>query len=69
MDELIQECVGLVDSAGGSLLYPALLAAIPYEKRGHLPRALKQARADGLLTQTVELVNGKIVHTYHKVTA
>lgn len=68
MDELIQEVVAQVDNAGGSLLYPTILENTPFEKRQLLPNALKQARKSGLLTQSVELVDGVIVHQYHKVT-
>lgn len=67
MDLLIAELVTMVTNAGGSLTYPAILEATPYEKRSKLPQALKQARASNLLTQKVELVDGKIVHTYLKV--
>lgn len=67
MDELINVCVGHVTSAGGSLLYADLLAQIDPNQRAFLPKVLKQARANGVLTQTVALVNGKIVHTYHTV--
>lgn len=67
MDELIHECVSLVTANGGSLNYRDLLAAIPPEKRGNLPRSLKQARASGLLTQEVKLVDGVVVHTYKTV--
>jgi len=67
LDTLISECLTHVNEAGGSIIYADLLAKIPYEKRQQLPKALKEARARGQLTQTVELVDGKVVHTYHKV--
>jgi hypothetical protein len=67
LDTLIDTCIGHITDAGGSMIYPDLLAKIPYEQRQQLPKALKQARVSGQLTQTVELVDGKVVHTYHKV--
>jgi len=65
MNELIQKIVTQVQNAGGSLSYKAILDATDYPQRGQLPNALRQARAEGKLTQTVELVDGKIAHTYH----
>lgn len=68
MDGFIIELVEQVVSAGGSLSYKTMYENTSYENRRMLPNALKQARANGLLTQTVALVDGVIVHTYHVVT-
>lgn len=67
MDQLITDVVALVSGAGGSMLYPDLLAQVEPERRAILPMALKNARKANLLTQDVKLVDGVIVHTYYKV--
>lgn len=67
MDELLSTVIAQVESAGGSLTYAQILEGKEHKERQLLPRVLKQARANNQLTQTVELVDGKIVHTYHKV--
>lgn len=64
MNELIDACVTLVQNSGGNMVYRDLLAATPNENRKALPKALKEARARGLLSQEVKLVEGEVVHTY-----
>lgn len=49
MPELIQKLRDLITAAGGSLLWDDMLAALNYEERALLVRAVSQARSEGLL--------------------
>lgn len=65
MDELMQAILTQLNENSGSVTYPAILEATPYPKRGILPRALTALKKTNQVHQTVQLVDGKAVHTYH----
>lgn len=65
MDEIVNELVALVANNGGSMSFRAIVAGVPFERRSVIPKALKQARVNGQLTQTVSLVDGVVVHQFH----
>jgi hypothetical protein len=65
MDELIANLVSGVQAANGTRLYRDMFNETPFEQRQMLPRALKQAKADGLLHETVRVVDGEVRHEYH----
>jgi hypothetical protein len=69
MQAFTQEVVAIVDSNGGSMDYPALYEAVAPEKRQQLRGALKEAKSEGILKQTVGFhpETGALVHTVAKV--
>lgn len=69
MDALAQECVDKISANGGHMTFVDLKAALSPEKWPGMPRATKIARAEQAINQTVELVDGKVVLTYHIVEA
>jgi hypothetical protein len=67
MDEFINSLVSKVQAAGGTLNYRQMYEETAFQDRSKLPNALKQARAQGLLTQEVSVVDGAVVHVYKTV--
>jgi hypothetical protein len=67
MSELAQEVVSIVETAGGSITYPELLAQISPEKHPRLRPALKEAFKVGGLNQKVEWDGSANTHTIFKV--
>lgn len=67
MSELAQELVNIVEAAGGSITYPALLAQVSPEKHPRMRPALKEAFQVGGLGQKVEWDGVKNTHTVFKV--
>lgn len=51
MTEFTQTVVGMVEAAGGETTYPALYTALPFEQRGKLPSAIREAKQLGVLSQ------------------
>lgn len=53
MDELIQKLRSLVTSSGGAILWDDMLAALSFEERALVVRAVAQGRSEGLLKRNV----------------
>jgi len=67
MSELANACISLVRAAGGKLAYRELYTQTAPEMRPRLPSALREARGEGVLDQSVEMVDGAVVHSYFLV--
>lgn len=65
MQELINQMTALVQGAGGSMPYAALLEAVGFENRSKLPKAMKFAEASGVLKRHVafDAESGQVVFT------
>lgn len=67
MTDLANACVETVRNAGGRLEYKKLYEGVDFEQRRSLPSALKEARAAGVLGQSVAVKDGKVLHEYFLV--
>jgi hypothetical protein len=67
MSEILQEVLGIVEGAGGSMSYKGLHDTLSFEQRQRLVNALKEGKKAGVLKQTVEFDNGQIIHNVVKL--